>query len=59
MPVYCPCCGKELTPANNDENCPNSPYWHGKHPIVVMPPELPPKQPALKQLRADPARESR
>jgi len=34
--ITCPVCGKVLTPETNNEACPNSPYWHGKHPLFVM-----------------------
>lgn len=36
MAICCPICGKELSFATNEEDCPNSPYSHGKHPIVVL-----------------------
>lgn len=34
--IRCPACGKVLTPETNDEACPKSLYWHGKHPIWVI-----------------------
>lgn len=34
--VNCPVCGKELSESTNDEDCPNSPYWHGKHAIAIV-----------------------
>lgn len=34
--VRCPICGKILSPETNQEACPNSPYLHGRHPIVVL-----------------------
>jgi hypothetical protein len=35
-PVKCPVCGKELSEETNDEICPNSLYWHGKHAVSVL-----------------------
>ena len=31
----CPVCGKVLTPETNDESCPDTPYWHGRHALFV------------------------
>jgi hypothetical protein len=36
--MKCPSCGKLLTPANRDEDCPESLYRHGKHAIMVLDP---------------------
>ena len=35
--MKCPCCGKELNPETNTEKCPKSLYFHGLHPVAVMP----------------------
>lgn len=34
--IRCPICGKVLSENTNDEDCPNSPFRHGKHPIFVI-----------------------
>ena len=34
-PILCPVCGKALTPATNDEPCPDTPYRHGRHALFV------------------------
>lgn len=35
-PIICPVCGKELSSETNDEDCPNTPYKHGKHVFCVI-----------------------
>ena len=34
--IVCGACGKELSVETNDEYCPESLYWHGKHTTMVM-----------------------
>lgn len=34
--ILCQACGKQLDESTNDEECPESLYWHRRHTVFVL-----------------------